>query len=111
MFITLLMLLQRANIPARASVESHPRETMSIGKPFAATAREVDGVLLQQWASGQVVAFTCVDGKLPMGRLIVTVSKHECAVINGVIYDTSDPLRGGTRCVYGFWSSKPAAVS
>ena len=49
------------------------------------------------------------DGELPMGRLIVTVSKHECAVINGVIHDTSDPSRGGTRCVYGFWSSRLAA--
>lgn len=50
------------------------------------------------------------DGELPMGRLIVTVSKHECAVIDGVIHDTSDPSRSGTRCVYGFWSSGPAAA-
>ncbi len=50
------------------------------------------------------------DGELPMGRLIVTVSKHECAVINGVIHDTSDPSRGGTRCVYGFWCSGSAAA-
>ena len=49
------------------------------------------------------------DGELPMGRLIVTVSKHECAVINGVIHDTSDPSRAGTRCVYGFWSFRPAS--
>lgn len=69
------------------------------------------------------------DSELPMGRLIVSVSKHMTAVIDGVIHDTGDPQRepqnvyGGTpvmdadgqlrnpiiqvmggRCVYGYWS-------
>jgi hypothetical protein len=43
------------------------------------------------------------DGELPTGRLIVSVSRHLCAVIDGVIHDTSDPSRNGTRCVYGYW--------
>ncbi len=43
------------------------------------------------------------DGELPMGRLIVAVSKHWCAVIDGVIQDTYDPSRDGTRCVYGYF--------
>jgi len=42
--------------------------------------------------------------ELPEGRLIVSVSKHLVAVIDGVIHDTHDPSRNGTRCVYGFWS-------
>jgi hypothetical protein len=41
--------------------------------------------------------------ELPNGRLIVRVSRHMCAVIDGVIHDTHDPSRGGTRCVYGYW--------
>lgn len=41
--------------------------------------------------------------ELPMGRLIVSVSRHFVAVIDRVAYDTSDPTRGGTRCVYGYW--------
>lgn len=58
------------------------------------------------------------DGELPKGRLIVNVSKHLTAVIDGVIHDTHDPQRyeekqvgnlqyevvKGTRCVYGYWS-------
>ena len=44
------------------------------------------------------------DGELPMGRLIVSVSKHMVAVIDGVIQDTHDPSRRGKRCVYGYWS-------
>jgi hypothetical protein len=41
--------------------------------------------------------------ELPNGRLVVAVSKHVTAVINGVIYDTADPSRDGTRCVYGYY--------
>jgi hypothetical protein len=50
-----------------------------------------------------------------MGRLVVRVSKHVCAVIDGVIRDTHDPsrvtevlgadgrVRLAHRCVYGYW--------
>ena len=44
------------------------------------------------------------DGELPMGRLLVQVSKHYVAVIDGVIHDTHDCSRNGNRCVYGYWS-------
>ena len=43
------------------------------------------------------------DGELPAGRLIVSVSKHWLAVIDGVIHDTFQDQRGGTRCVYGYF--------
>jgi hypothetical protein len=41
--------------------------------------------------------------ELPPGRLVVSTSKHSVAVIDGVIHDTHDPSRGGTRCVYGYF--------
>ena len=41
--------------------------------------------------------------ELPLGRLIVRLSRHLTAVIDGVIHDTHDPSRGGTRCVYGYY--------
>ncbi len=64
------------------------------------------------------------DGELPPGRLVVAVSKHYTAVIDGVVHDTDDPQRevhwthfnGASssedprvthtvqrRCVYGYW--------
>lgn len=54
------------------------------------------------------------DGELPSGRLIVSLSRHVTAVIDGVIHDIGDPQRdtlivkGGVqriarRCVYGYW--------
>jgi hypothetical protein len=45
--------------------------------------------------------------ELPAGRLIVKCSRHLTAVIDGVIHDTHDPSRDGTRCVYGFWTLQP----
>lgn len=42
-------------------------------------------------------------GELPMGRLVVNVSKHFTAVIDGVIHDNHNPDRFGTRCVYSYW--------
>jgi hypothetical protein len=41
--------------------------------------------------------------ELPPGRLIVALSRHSVAVIDGVIRDTYDPSRNGTRCVYGYF--------
>lgn len=55
------------------------------------------------------------ENELPSGRLVVSVSKHEVAVIDGVIHDIYDPNdRGCTvdaygndittdRCVYGYY--------
>ena len=45
------------------------------------------------------------DGEVPMnGRIVCSLSKHLTAVIDGVIHDTFDPSRDGSRCVYGFWA-------
>jgi hypothetical protein len=102
---------------------------------YSATAHKLAYEL--QWRDGQYLGtvkwMSCMnigsgckvhltDGELPMGRLVVRVSKHYTAVIDGVIHDTHDPQReGGTfhwhnaegnivraaqsggRCVYGYW--------
>ena len=45
------------------------------------------------------------DNEIPMrGRIVCSVSKHVCAVIDGVINDTYDASRDGGRCVYGYWT-------
>lgn len=43
------------------------------------------------------------EDQLPKGRIIVKLSRHYCAVIDGVIHDIYDGSREGTRCVYGYW--------
>lgn len=63
-----------------------------------------------------------VADELPKGRLVVAVSKHLTAMIDGVIHDSNDPRRGPTywykpgttevdhispdRCVYGYYAKK-----
>lgn len=44
--------------------------------------------------------------ELPKGRIIVRLSRHLSAVVDGAIHDTFDPSRDGTRCVYGYFSRK-----
>lgn len=86
-----------------------------------------------EWVPTMRIGSCCqvhlADGELPGGRLIVALSKHYTAVIDGVIHDTHDPqremhcitpyrgqeLRLGEwvnsngvcsvqrRCVYGYW--------
>lgn len=41
--------------------------------------------------------------ELPSSRILLSVSKHYTAMIDGVIYDTHDCSREGTRCVYGYF--------
>ena len=41
--------------------------------------------------------------ELPAGRLVVSVSRHVVAVVDGVVHDTHDSTRGGSRCVYGYF--------
>lgn len=80
---------------------------------------------------GQGCKVHLADNELPNGRLIVAVSRHYTAVIDGVIHDTGNPQRDksyifepdrgqelksnqgrnengvwteiGGRCVYGYW--------
>ncbi len=61
-----------------------------------------------QWVPTMQVGAGCQvhlrANELPQGILIVKVSKHLTAVVNGLILDTHDPSRGGNRCVYGYYS-------
>ena len=83
---------------------------------------------------GQGCKVHLADGELPPGRLVVALSRHYTAVIDGVVHDTFNPTRSaswtiepdkgqelkanqgrnengvwtevGGRCVYGYWRQK-----
>lgn len=61
-----------------------------------------------RWTSTMAIGSGCKvhlrASELPRGALLVKVSRHLTAVIDGVIYDTHNCSRGGTRCVYGYFS-------
>jgi len=75
---------------------------------YKATGRDVLESLGLRWTPTMTIGAGCrvhlAPGELPAGRLVVQVSKHWTAVIDGVVYDTHDPSRDGSRCVYGYWS-------
>ena len=75
---------------------------------FKQTFRKYMTSLGWTWTPTMAIGSGCKvhlrDGELPMGRLAVCVSRHYVAVIDGVINDTYDDQRGGTRCVYGYFS-------
>lgn len=52
---------------------------------------------------GQGCKVHLAAGELPPGRLVVSVSKHYTAVIDGVVHDIYNPQRETGRCVYGYW--------
>ena len=62
-----------------------------------------------QIGSGCKVHLT--SGELPKGQLVCSVSKHYVSVIDGVVNDTHDCSRDGTRCVYGYWKLKDPVIS
>ena len=76
---------------------------------YRASIRRVMKSLDWVWTPTMEIGSGCMvhlkAEELPPGRLVVSVSKHLTAVIDGVIHDTHDCSRRGTRCVYGYWQT------
>jgi hypothetical protein len=62
-----------------------------------------------RWTACMTIGSGCtvhlVPSELPGGKIIASLSAHLVAVVDGVVHDIYDPARGGTRCVYGYWSN------
>lgn len=60
-----------------------------------------------KWTPTMLVGQGCKvhlkENELPMGRLLVSVSKHSVAVVDREIRDIYDCSRDGHRCVYGYY--------
>jgi hypothetical protein len=60
--------------------------------------------LSSDWVAPMKIGFGCkvhlAEGELPVGRLVVSVSKHYVAVIVRVLHDTHNSTRGESRSVY-----------
>lgn len=73
------------------------------------TIRRVMASLGWEWHPTMGIGTGCTvhlaEGELPTGRLVVSCSKHVVAVLDGIVHDTYDPTRDGTRCVYGYFTA------
>lgn len=74
---------------------------------YISTIRKVMERLGWKWHPTMAIGKGCTvhlrKDELPSGRLVVSVSRHEVAVIEGVVHDTFDCTRDGSRCVYGYY--------
>lgn len=84
------------------------RASPRTGVPMPVTRAYMAG-LGWQWTPTMFIGRGCEvhlrGDELPAGNLVVRCTKHITAVIDGVIHDIYDPSRGGSRCVYGYWST------
>ena len=59
------------------------------------------------WVPTMTIGSGCTvhmkSDELPSGWIIVRLSRHYAAVIDGVLHDNHDCTRDGSRCVYGYW--------
>lgn len=74
---------------------------------YKGTTRKLLDALGWVWVPTMGIGSGCTvhltASELPSGRLVVSLSKHLVAVVDGLVRDISDPSRDGTRCVYGYW--------
>ena len=99
-----------------ASRSRHARGDRGSVSPLHGTWREaLDAALAElgwQWHATMRIGSGCTmrlrASELPSGRIIVRLSRHYAAVIDGVLHDDHDCSRGGTRCVYGYWAPSRA---
>jgi len=77
------------------------------GGVYKDTIRKLMETLGWKWVPTMFIGQGCKvhlrTNELPKGRLVVNVSKHTTCVIDGVLNDTYDCSRKGTRCVYGYF--------
>ena len=104
--------LNKAAKPGRRGRRKRGKSSARTGI-HKATVRKYLASLGWEWVPTMGIGTGCLvhlrADELPSGRLIVSLTRHVTAVIDGVIHDTHDPSRDGTRCVYGYWHKEPLA--
>lgn len=93
---------EKERLSKRQKSKSHPEKGV-YKKTYAKYLKELGYTWVPCMFIGKGCKVHLVKDELPKGRLVVRLSRHLTAVIDGIIHDTYDPSREGTRCVYGYW--------
>lgn len=74
---------------------------------YTKTIRKIMAHLGWEWIPTMQIGSGCTvhlrASELPSGRLVVNTARHCVAVIDGVLHDTFNSQRDGSRCVYGYY--------
>ena len=77
------------------------------GGVWKPTIRKIMKDLGWEWIPTMHIGSGCTthlrEDELPKGRLVVDVSHHCVAVVDGIIHDIYDCSREENRCVYGYF--------
>jgi hypothetical protein len=107
-------LVNRASVRERTGRRKRGKSNARTGV-YKSTIKQILHSLGWVWTPTMQIGSGCTvhlrPDELPSGRLLVSVSKHLTVTIDGVIHDTHDCSRRGTRCVYGYWQPGPASRS
>ena len=107
-----LEVYQALNQVAKAERPRKGRQSSARNGVFRSTSRRYLEGLGWRWTPTMGIGTGCrvhlQADELPSGPLVLSLSRHFAAVIDGVLYDTHDCSRKGARCVYGYWSPKGA---
>ena len=91
----------------RITKRNKPRSTARMGV-YRKTYDKYLKKLGWKWTPTMFIGQGCKvhmrEEELPKGNIIVRVTKHLAAIIDGVLHDVNDCSRKGTRCVYGYYS-------
>jgi hypothetical protein len=96
---------------ARTRAHSKKARALAVSSSRTGVSRKAYHAYLHalgyEWIPTMTIGSGCkvhlAGGELPVGRLIVRLSRHMAAVVDGVLNDTYDCSREGTRCVYGYY--------
>lgn len=94
---------------SKAGVRTAARGINVTRKWFKDYMRELGFVWVPTMAIGSGCKVHLKREELPAGRLVLALSKHYAAFIEGELHDIYDCSRDGTRCVYGYWKKEIAA--
>ena len=93
----------------RTSKRKRGKSNARTGVYKATIKRYIEGVLGWVWHPTMQIGQGCkvhlTAEELPKGNIIVSLSLHLTCVKDGILNDTYDCSRGGTRCVYGYWAA------
>ena len=87
----------------KGDTRSHPRTGVAM-PTIKKYMGELGWVWIPAMGIGTGTQIHLNQDELPVGRLMLRLSKHVTAVVDDEIRDIFDPSREGTRCVYGFWA-------
>jgi hypothetical protein len=96
---------KRERASSRKSSRSHPRTGVYGATMARLLAREYGATWTPTMTIGAGTTVHVRADELPAtGRHVLRLSKHFAAYVDGVLHDTDDPSRDGTRAVYGYWT-------